>query len=98
VRVTSGIDGTTSTQTIATDTVGGWITGTLELRCDDPTTEDGLPAGGWETVVFAVRVTSGTEVSLASRCVWEPVTVDSFLLLEDGSYLLQEDGSRIKLE
>lgn len=98
VRVTTGIDGTTATETIATDTSGGWITGTIALRCDDPTTSDGLPAGGWETIMFAVRVTAGTNISVGSYCVWEPVTVESFLLLEDGSYLLQEDGNRVKLE
>lgn len=101
VRVTSGIDATEATATLA-DTAGVMTllaTQTISLRCEDPNAIDGLPAGGWETVQFAVRRTSGSGViSIASRCVWEPVTVESFLLAEDGSYLLLEDGSRIVLE
>jgi hypothetical protein len=30
--------------------------------------------------------------------MWEPVTVLSYLMTEDGDYLLQEDGSRIVIE
>lgn len=100
VRITTGIDGTTDTIALADLASAAFVTySEIDLRCEDPGTEDGLPAGGWETVQVAVRVTGGSgSIFVSAVAVWEPVSVDSFLLQEDGSYLLQEDGSRIKLE
>lgn len=37
-------------------------------------------------------------VSLRLRRAWEEFSLDSFLLLEDGDYVLLEDGGKIKLE
>lgn len=99
IRITTGIDGNTDTITLAEETSGAWATAsTINIRCDDPTTADGTP-GAWETVQWAVRRTSGAGVIYVSaRALWEPVTVSSYLMTEDGFYLLQEDGSRIVLE
>lgn len=101
VRVTSGIDATVETATLADTSGSGTMLAeqTIDLRCEDPTTVDGLPGGAWETVQFAVRRTSGAgTIYVAARYVWEPDDVPGFLLAEDGSYLLLEDGSRIVLE
>lgn len=99
IRVTTGIDGNTDTVSLAEETSGAWsTTSTITIRSDDPTTADGT-GGTMETVQWAVRRTSGAgKMYVSARCLWEPVTVTSYLMTEVGEYLLQEDGSRIVLE
>ena len=102
VRITSGRNANTDTLTIPTgQTTAAWLTdGDIELDCEDPSAVDGLPGSSdFETVEFAVRRTAGSGVIYVSAvAVWEPDATEGFHLMEDGNYMLQEDGSRMKLE
>jgi hypothetical protein len=99
-RITTDIDGNSDTIVLPEDTNGAFVSGTITARCGDPSRPDGLVSGGsWEGVQVAIRTTSGAgSVHIDSVMMWEPVTVLSYLMTEDGDYLLQEDGSRIVIE
>ncbi len=75
VRIKPGSGG--SAVLTCTGATGGttpaWLgTSTISLLCEDPTTVDGVPAGGLETVQYAVRRTAGSgTVTLRSVAAWE---------------------------
>ena len=73
VRLTSGVNANTATITIAGVTTAAWASNsTLEVDCEDPAKEDGVPGTGQETIQVAVRRTAGTgKVTLRSVAAWE---------------------------
>lgn len=73
VRLVTGIASKTSAALTVTSASEAWAAGTVtvDARCEDPSTIDGLPGGAWETIDVQARVTTATSVVVYGYSIYE---------------------------